>query len=114
MKLWQEILFLKGYFKGDWVVENVKTWYDPFIRPQESAMHYFWSNFDIPKIDIKTRCHDGTVEELQNHKGFNLENHEFSNKSKEKVLRNCVHPKIGEKILEVCGKTTQQNLTQIG
>lgn len=113
MKLWQEILFLKGYFNGEWVVENVRTWYDPFIKPQESGEHYFWSSFAIPKVDIKTRHHDSGVEKLQEHKGFDLSDYSFSNKSKEKVLRNCVHPKLGEKILEACGKTKQQKLAQI-
>ncbi|NOR84997.1 DNA cytosine methyltransferase, partial [archaeon] len=35
MKLYEEILFLKGYFKGKWVVENVISWYEPLIKPFE-------------------------------------------------------------------------------
>ena len=114
MKLWQEILFLKGYFDGEWVVENVKSWYDPLIKPQESGQHYFWSSFAIPKIDLKTREHDGGVEKLQKHKGFDVSDYTFENKSKEKVLRNCVHPKLGKKILKACGKTKQGNLVSFG
>ena len=29
MSLWQEIVFLKRYFYGKWVVENVKSYYPP-------------------------------------------------------------------------------------
>jgi len=113
MKLYQEIIFLQGYFEGDWVVENVKSWYDPLIRPQESNKHYFWSSFNIPTEElVKTRNHDGTVESLQQHKGFDLEDYTFSDKSKEKVLRNCVNPEIGEKILDACG-TRQQSLKEV-
>ncbi len=34
MGLYQEILFLKHYFKGGWVVENVIGYYKPLIIPQ--------------------------------------------------------------------------------
>jgi len=36
MKLYEEILFLQGYFEGKWVVENVISWYNPLIKPFES------------------------------------------------------------------------------
>lgn len=45
MKLYEEILFLQGYFKGKWCVENVIAWYDPLIPPNKMADHYFWTNF---------------------------------------------------------------------
>lgn len=48
MKLYEEILYLKHFFKGAWVVENVISWYNPLIEPVKSASHYFWSNFNIP------------------------------------------------------------------
>src|SRR3990167_2794592 len=47
MKLYEEIIFLDGYFKGKWVVENVVYWYKPLILPFEFRSHYFWSNFII-------------------------------------------------------------------
>lgn len=113
MKLYQEIIFLQGYFDGDWVIENVKSWYDPLIQPQESNGHYFWSSFNIPTKDlVKNSNHDGTVESLQEHKGFDLDGFKFSDKTKEKVLRNCVHPKIGEKIIK-SRNTKQQTLNKV-
>lgn len=111
-KLWQEILFLKGYYEGNWVVENVISWYDPLIKPQESGNHYFWSNFSIPEVEIENRCHDGSVKELEEHKGFCLDGYSFSNKSKEKVLRNCVHSKLGLKIFKARNKT-QSTLDEV-
>ncbi len=48
MKLYQEILFLDNYFDGLWIVENVKPFYEPLIRPKrELGRHLFWSNFNI-------------------------------------------------------------------
>ncbi len=33
MKLYEEILLLNHFFKGKWVVENVKPYYEPLIKP---------------------------------------------------------------------------------
>lgn len=33
MKLYQEIIFLKHFFKGKYCVENVKSYYNPLISP---------------------------------------------------------------------------------
>tara|TARA_B110000858_G_C17667111_1_gene410106 strand:- start:323 stop:916 length:594 start_codon:yes stop_codon:yes gene_type:complete len=51
MELWQEIIFLKTFFKGKFCVENVISYYDYFIPPTaEIGRHYLWANFVIPKI----------------------------------------------------------------
>lgn len=118
MKLWQEILFLKGYFQGQFVVENVKPWYDQevdwnMIKPQESGRHYFWSNFAIPKLDVGgdgIKRQDTTVEELEEKYGFDTSGYDLKTRQRRKILNNCVHPKIGEKILEACGKQKQSKL----
>ena len=59
MALYQEIIFLKNWFKGKWVVENVKPYYEPLIKPQVCGRHRFWANFHIgnfktPNNDIGT------------------------------------------------------------
>src|SRR3990167_1794388 len=101
MRLWQEILFLQGYFKGKWVVENVVTWYDPLIEPQERGRHYYWSNFDIPDSEVFNVTeigNPGTKEygEKSEKYGFNLDKYKVSSKyPKEKILRDIVHPKAG-------------------
>ena len=53
MKLYEEILLLQGYFKGKFVVENVRSWYEPLIKPQEIQRHYFLTNFTITPIEFK-------------------------------------------------------------
>ena len=50
MSLYQEIIYLKQFFKGKFCVENVVRYYEPLIKPQQIGRHYFWSNFKIPKI----------------------------------------------------------------
>lgn len=51
MMLWQEIVFLKHFFKGKYCVENVKSYYEPMFNPQILGRHYLWANFKIPKIE---------------------------------------------------------------
>ena len=94
MKLYEEILFLQWYFKGDWVVENTRGFYDPLIPPRFIGSHYFWSNFHIQDIDIGNRNHrDGTVESLQNRKQIDLSKYDIL--YKRQLLRNCVEPELG-------------------
>jgi DNA (cytosine-5)-methyltransferase 1 len=50
MKLYQEIIFLKQFFKGKFCVENVISYYEPLIKPIKIGRHYLWSNFNIPII----------------------------------------------------------------
>ena len=53
MELWQEIIFLKTFFKGKFCVENVISYYQYFIPPTaEIGRHYLWSNFTIPQIKL--------------------------------------------------------------
>lgn len=52
LSLYEEVIFLKHFFKGKWAVENVISYYDPLIKPYEVGRHYFWSNFIINKIKM--------------------------------------------------------------
>src|SRR3990167_6249294 len=47
MSLWQEIIFLKHFCKTKYVVENVESYYEPFVKPFNIDRHYFWANFNI-------------------------------------------------------------------
>jgi DNA (cytosine-5)-methyltransferase 1 len=53
MSLWQEIIFLQYFCKGLYCIENVKSYYDPLIKPQISGRHYFWANFKVPQLKTK-------------------------------------------------------------
>jgi DNA (cytosine-5)-methyltransferase 1 len=98
MKLYEEILFLQGYFKGKYCVENVRSWYEPLIKPQELSKHYFWANFYIPPLPIEFRGHDSSIEDLGKLKGFDLK--KLVGVDKRIVLRNCVEPETGKYILD--------------
>lgn len=107
MKLYEEILLLQGYFKGNWVVENVQSWYEPLIKPQILQRHFFWSNKVIPKKEF---AKDG----IRITGGRNIpewtqirhleERHQIKlpedAPKKRLLLRNCVSPEVGKYILD--------------
>lgn len=113
MSLYQEILFLKYFFKGIFVVENVQGYYEPLIEPQKIGRHYFWANFIIPDIKVdyvqigtmnrraskdsqrKAIIREAQIPELIDLHGLK----DFKLKNKRQVLRNCVYPEVGKHIL---------------
>ena len=104
LKLYEEIIFLQHFFKGKWVVENVKPYYDPLIKPTAIlGRHYFWSNFDISQFDVpspKGFINSGTIKEANKLKewlGIHYEGNIYyeGNHCPGQVLRNCVHPDVG-------------------
>lgn len=114
MRLYQEIIFLKHFFKGKWIVENVIGYYEPLIVPYECARHYFWSNFIIPTKQmeaLKIGKMNKEREFLQKAYGFNLE--KYSNVDKRLLLRNCVIPELGLYIFELAFKKPQTTLGDI-
>ena len=55
MKLYGLILFLQHYFRGNWIVENVKPFYKPLIKPTcIRGRHLYWSNISIPNKNKKS------------------------------------------------------------
>lgn len=104
LSLYQEIIFLQHFYKGKWVVENVKPFYEPLIKPNcISGRHYFWSNFNISDFDFKSPkgfITSGTVKDtdlLKDWLGIHYEGNIYykNNHCPGQILRNCVHPKIG-------------------
>jgi len=113
MKLYEEIIFLKHWFKGKFVVENVISYYEPLIEPYISNNHYFWSNFFISneKKDIRgIRSENIFYKEKRN--GFNLSDFNLPKRLKEKVLNNCVKPELGLHVFECAFKGKQTSLIE--
>ena len=112
MELYQEILFLKHFFKGDWVVENVNPYYEPLIEPQKVGRHLFWSNFEIKIDDVKrpkgfiNQCNLAGKQALMDWLDIHYPERIYygNNHCPAQILRNCVHPKIGLQILDCSRK----------
>jgi len=108
MIIYQEIIFLKSWFKGKWVVENVKPYYDPLIKPSiELGRHIFWSDFFIQgrefnNIDVAR----STTEELAKDLDFPIPRCQKARL----LLRNCVKPEMGLHIFKCAFKEKQETL----
>ncbi len=101
MKLYEEIILLKHFYKGKWVVENVIPYYEPLMKPTVVLdRHYFWSNFSITDFPVE-RNYDvsrATKEVLARHHDILLPENA---KDKRKLLRNAVYPPLGKHILDL-------------
>lgn len=107
MKLYEEIIFLQHYAKCKWVVENVKSYYQPLIRPQESGGHYFWSNFHISYIrPISRNIEKGNNRSYLKRTGFDLSGFKFG-KRKDTVYHNCLNQELGLHVFNSAFKTKQ-------
>lgn len=95
MKLYEEILFLKHFYKGRWVIENVCSYYKPLIEPLKLGNHYIWANFDIPFKEFKPYGKCKSKNEVTNlkKKFFDLKGYKVKNKRL--LLRNCVDFELG-------------------
>lgn len=108
MQLYQEIILLQNFFKGIYVIENVRSYYDPLIEPQESGNHYFWCNFKLTKEKAINRSirRNGKKKKW----GFDIEKYNLKEKKRTYVLNNLVYPEQGLKIFNDAFITKQEEL----
>lgn len=104
MALYQEIIFLRTFCKAKFCVENVKSYYEPLVKPQESGRHYFWANFIIPffKHEVK----NSQIGKFGPTKRGKIE-------EKSHLERDKVDSKLGLAILEAAFKTQQKTLSEV-
>jgi len=111
MRLYQEIIFLTHFFKGNWVIENVTPYYEPLIKPQKCGRHCFWSNFHITNKKTKgENLEKSRINEKQKLKGFDLSNIQNVGFRKDQVLNNCVDESLGLHIFKCAFKEKQVTL----
>jgi DNA (cytosine-5)-methyltransferase 1 len=117
MKLYEEIIILKKWFKGKFVVENVIPYYEPLIQGVKRDRHLYWTNFNLPndlgdrkKTDLnKISCID-----LQKFHKIDLSNYN-GKQSKLKIAKNLVDYEAGKTIFETAlgiinNKTSQKTI----
>ena len=118
MKLYEEIIFLKQWFKGKWCIENVISYYEPLIKPVLLGRHYFWCNFPLLKQkgfessfntlnarESTRRPTQDNLKALKKWHGFNI-----NSKNALVLLRNCVYPPLGKYVLDSAFKIQQTRL----
>lgn len=103
MTLYQEIIWLKAFYKGKWVIENVKPYYEPLLQPTFFMdRHYFWASDFILTGSFNNRIYTeirDNISKMEKEYGFDLSPYKKTVEIK-KVLRNCVRPEVGKYIFE--------------
>lgn len=105
MKLYEEIIFLQKFYKGNWIVENVIPYYTPLIQPvAELDRHLFWSNRHVGKSsggrNFTYNISLATKEVLSASHGIELP---AGTKNQRKLLRNAVDPALGLHVFNAVG-----------
>ena len=110
MRLYQEIIFLKHFFHGKWVVENVRPYYEPLLAPDLSiGRHRFWTNLspgpmeEIPHftnrgrgiINMSSLANKDKIIEWLGMPPIPERVYVGNNHCPCQFVRNCVHPRIG-------------------
>ena len=104
MRLYEEIILLKHYFTGKYVIENVIPFYEPLIPAKKRGRHLYWCNFNLPQklsnrynpdlgrtknlIDALSKFHDY---DFRKYKG---------QQPMKKIARNLVDYEAGKTILD--------------
>ncbi len=110
MELYQEIILLKNFFYGSFVIENVEPYYEKLIAAKKIGRHLFWLNFGLSNYSVTIENHEGrTLKYLERRLGLNLSAYKIGNKKQ--ILRNCVPPELGLHILE-CARGNYNYLKQ--
>ena len=115
MGLYEEIIFLKHYCKTKWVVENVKPYYEPLIKPtQVCGRHLFWANFDIKKLDLPTRfTPNQSFGSLQKAYDIDLSKYKFPfGQDNRVIIRNMVEAELGKHVFECAFRDIQVKLME--
>lgn len=116
LKLYEEILFLNHYFKGQYVVENVIPYYTPLITPQQRGRHFYWCNFTLPgtlnERKVKIGSGKNEVNKLEIFHDIDLSGYKGIQR-KDKIARNLVDYEAGKTIFErVLGIQKAKNVRQ--
>ena len=114
MQLYQEIIVLKNWYKGKFVVENVIPYYEPLIPGIKRDRHIYWTNFNLPN-DLgdrkKTDLNKISCKDLQKFHEIDLTEYK-GNQSKLKIAKNLVDFEAGKTIFETMLGIVKQNNTQ--
>jgi len=110
MRLYQEIILLKYYYNGKFVIENVIPYYHYLIKPSVILdRHAFWSNFYIPEKNFNFKRKEFTKMTIKDFEEYhNIDLSKYKGVDKTLLLSNMVHPEIGKYILEMALKESDK------
>lgn len=110
LRLYEEVIFLKHYFKGLYCVENVIPYYKPFLPAKKRGRHLYWTNFALPPA-LSSRVSPVGADKNEVKKLCKFHDFDFykykGNQRLDKIARNLVDYKAGETILNAAIKAME-------
>lgn len=112
MSLYEEIIYLRNFYDGEWIVENVDPYYGILVPKgvfhTSIGRHKFWSSSKFTAVDIKRPKNFINLANVAGSKlmkewlGIQYEGNIYyeGNHCPAQVLRNAVHPELGKSALE--------------
>jgi len=113
MKLYEEIILLKTWYKGKYCIENVIGYYAPLIPTQESGGHYLWANYYIGNYETRKKVRNDkgcTLAVKMDIKGMEIKDFHGYDKDKRTLLNNAIEPEFGLHILNESKKNLYPEL----
>lgn len=106
----KKFFFLRHWFEGNWIIENVVPYYEPLISPtRKIGRHLFWSNFMIPGFNSKDAdIKEGNIKQWEEFHDVDISSYK-GDQRKDKILRNIVHYETGRVIFNIARGSYQQN-----
>ena len=117
MALYQEVIFLDNYFKGQYVVENVIPFYEPLIPAKKRGRHLYWCNFRLPNTLSKRKNPDlsrtkNLIDAMSEFHDYDFRKYKGKQRMN-KIARNLVDYEAGKTILDTAlGIMTKQDTNQ--
>ena len=117
MALYQEVIFLDNYYKGQYVVENVIPFYEPLIPAKKRGRHLYWCNFRLPNILSKRKNPDlsrtkNLIDAMSEFHDYDFTKYKGKQRMN-KIARNLVDYEAGKTILDTAlGIMTKQDTKQ--
>lgn len=111
LRLYSLILFCKHYFRGNYAIENVRSYYKPLIPPTAKiGRHWIWSNIIIPKTKqeksehVSREDYNDKIEDALETKEINNEIYndllKLNLMTRKQIINNCMVPNEGKYILD--------------
>ena len=115
--LYQEVVFLDNFFKGQYCIENVIPYYKPLIPAKERGRHLYWTNFKLPHVLSERKNPDlsrtkDLINALSKFHDYDFRKYKGEQRLN-KMARNLVDYEAGKTILEtVLGIDKAKNTKQ--
>lgn len=111
MDLYSLIIFLQHFYNGQWIVENVISYYEPLIRPTVIDNHYFWSSRPLIAMKAKSRLIlSQDLDKKAKQLGIPIPPKSYPTRFRRKMINNCVKPKVGKHVFDCLFKSQQVTL----